>query len=391
MNTEKFFCGNPRCINFGIQGLNNCIILYGYDKNIQRIQCQVCGHVFSSRLGTVFYDIKDDEELVVKSVNCLAEGVSIRATGRINNIDKDTVFYWLSRAGEHCAGLINKFFINLHLTECQLDELWSFIYAKEHNLQNLKTILEEYGDVWIWIAFAPDLKIIPAFVVGKRSQENSDLLIKKLTQVSDGNIPFFTSDALKHYKNSLLKYYGTLETPIRKPGRGRPPNPRLVPKPELKYAIVWKRRENNKVVEVLTFPVFGTEDEISMLLEKSTSSSKINVSFIERNNLSLRQGSRRLTRKTNAFSKRLPYLEKQLYLSIAYSHFVLPHKALRKKLKQQMPTRGSGSPKKWLYQTPAMATGLTDHIWTMKELLTYPIVPNHLLEQHRQFFHKQFI
>jgi transposase-like protein len=188
MITEKFFCGNIYCSNFGIQGFDNRIVLAGYDKGIQRIRCQICGHRFSSRLGTIFYHIKDDEEVIERTINCLAEGVGLRSSGRINKVDKDTVCYWLYRAGEHCAGVLNKFFINLHLTECQLDELWSFIYCKEHNLQNLETILEEYGDVWIWVAFAPNFKIIPAFVVGKRSQENCDLLIEKLLNVSDGNI-----------------------------------------------------------------------------------------------------------------------------------------------------------------------------------------------------------
>lgn len=386
MDTEKYFCGNIYCSNFGIQGADNHIILYGYANNIQRIYCQVCGQHFSSRLGTVFYDLKASEEQVERALTCLAEGVSIRATGRIVKADKDNVSAWLSRAGEHCKVLTSKFFINLHLTECQLDELWSFVYAKEGNLQNVKHVLQEYGDAWVWVAFAPDFKLIPAFVVGKRTQENADLLIERLVKVSDEHIPFFTSDALKHYRNSLLKYYGVLEILPQKQGPGRPQQPRIVPKPDLKYAIVFKKRENGRVVEVLTLPVFGTQEKIAELLEKSTTSNKVNTSFIERNNLSLRQTSRRLTRKTNAFSKRLPYLEKQLYLAIAYSHFVLTHKTLRAKLAQPIPTKGSGSPKKWIYRTPAIATGLTDHVWTMKELLTYPIVPEYLIKQHRKIF-----
>ena len=92
-----------------------------------------------------------------------------------------------------------------------------------------------------------------------------------------------------------------------------------------------------------------------------------------RNNLTCRQCNGRLSRKVLSFSKDLTWLEKHLWLSLAYYHFVLPHESLRRRLPQPQATRGSGSPKKWQAVTPAMSAGLTDHMWTMEELLSYRV------------------
>jgi hypothetical protein len=105
----------------------------------------------------------------------------------------------------------------------------------------------------------------------------------------------------------------------------------------------------------------------------------VNTSFVERENLTLRQHNRRLTRKTNGFSKELSWLEKQLWLSLAYYHLVLPHDSLRQPLDVPEPTRGSGSARQWRPMTPAMAAGMTEHVSTTTELLSYR-VPTSFLE-----------
>lgn len=105
-------------------------------------------------------------------------------------------------------------------------------------------------------------------------------------------------------------------------------------------------------------------------------STTVSTYGVERNNLTLRQHSRRLGRKVNAFSKEKDYLQDQLALALAYYHFVVPHQGLRQRLEQPIPTKGvRGSPKKWRQRTPAMAAGLTDHIWTMDELLSFRVPP----------------
>src|SRR5262245_35026967 len=124
---------------------------------------------------------------------------------------------------------------------------------------------------------------------------------------------------------------------------------------------------------VTTNVVYGKAKAIMARLASLPTSTTINTSFVERENLALRQHNRRLTRKTNAFSKELPWLEKQLWLSLAYTHLVLPHDSLAQELPMVEPTRGRGSPRRWQPRTPAMAAGLTDHVWTTEELLSYRV------------------
>jgi hypothetical protein len=141
----------------------------------------------------------------------------------------------------------------------------------------------------------------------------------------------------------------------------------------LLYAQVVKRREKGRVVEVTRKMVWGSADEIQARLAASTTSTTINTSFVERDNLAWREHHRRLARKTTAFSKELPWMEKQWWLSLAYYHFCLPHLSLREELPTPEPTRGNGSPRQWRPVTPAMAVGMTDHVWTTAELLGFRV------------------
>lgn len=146
-----------------------------------------------------------------------------------------------------------------------------------------------------------------------------------------------------------------------------------------RYAVVVKERENGRVVKVTTRVVYGTAPRIAAALQASPVSRAINTYGVERNNLTVRQHSRRMGRKVNAFSKAPDYLEHQLTLAFAYYHFVIPHRGLRERLPQPLPTKGrKGTLKKWRSVTPAMAAGLTDHVWTMDELLSFRVPPKPL-------------
>jgi hypothetical protein len=144
-------------------------------------------------------------------------------------LDKDTVCGWLPRLGEHCNRVMSYFFRNLHLSECQLDELWTFIYKKEDRLTPLEQLLGVYGDTWVWIAFSPVFKLVPAWVIGKRTLRDARRLIFRLKSATDGHIPFFTSDDLPHYADALLDAYGLTVRPRRRGKRGRRPLPRKRP------------------------------------------------------------------------------------------------------------------------------------------------------------------
>jgi IS1 family transposase len=188
---------------------------------------------------------------------------------------------------------------------------------KEKNLTPLEKILAHYGDAWVWVGFDPITKIVPAFVVGKRTKANAYRLVEKICRTTDGAIPLFTSDELHHYRDALLRVYGIREEVPKEPRRrGRPRKPNLRPPPELRYAQVVKHRRKGRVISLTTKVIFGKEHEVNELLEKSPVSKSINISFVERNNLTLRQQSKRLGRKTNGFSKDIGRLEAQLCLAL---------------------------------------------------------------------------
>jgi IS1 family transposase len=167
-------------------------------------------------------------------------------------------------------------------------------------------------------------------VVGKRTQENANLLLSRVNKVTDEHIPFFTSDQLPAYTSALLHAYGEWYQPERNGDRGRYPARRCKPPEDLLYAQVVKRRLKGHLVEVSRQIVFGDQDTLEAQLAASPTSSTINTSFVEHDILSWRQHNRRLTRKTSAFSKELPWMEKQLWLTLAYYHFCLPHDSLRR-------------------------------------------------------------
>lgn len=133
---------------------------------------------------------------------------------------------------------------------------------------------------------------------------------------------------------------------------------------ELQYAQVIKKRRKGRVVKVETRIVFGSEKKIKQILRDSPVSRKVNTSFTERNNLTLRHQSKRLSRKTLCFSKQKRMLELALYLALAYYHFAKEHRGLRQRVYKQ---------NKWRRRTPAMAAKITDHIWPTHELMTYRI------------------
>jgi len=119
-------------------------------------------------------------------------------------------------------------------------------------------------------------------------------------------------------------------------------------------------------VDIKTEVVFGEENKVREAIEKSPVSNQINISFVERNNLTMRERNRRLTRKTLGFSKKKKLVKASLNTSFGYYHFIKTHKGLRVKLDEKQ--------RKWMHRTPMMAAGITDRIWTFEELLTFRIL-----------------
>lgn len=373
MDWETLYCPNRRCPSYGQPFRQGRLVKNGTTYGQPQALCRACGWSVVVTEGTAYFGLETAPAIFELAVRALAEGNSLRATARIVQIDKDTACAWLDRAARHCRRVMLHLWHQLPVTECQLDELWSFVHTKERNLATATVICDTYGDAWVWVAFAPVWRLVLAFVVGKRTQASANLLLERVAAVTDDRVPFFTSDQLTEYRTALLHAYGVWYQPARRGSRGRFPHRRRVPHPDLLYAQVVKHREGGRVAAVTHQVVFGEDAAIEARLAASPASTTINTSFVERENLSLRQHSRRLTRDTNGFTKELPWLEKQLWLALAYYHLVLPHESLAVELVVPVPTRGNGSPRRWCPITPAMAAGMTDHVWTTAELLSYRV------------------
>jgi hypothetical protein len=222
------------------------------------------------------------------------------------------------------------------------------------------------GDYWIWTAISlPSRLRITSYLSQERSEEAATRFIQQIRAKSDGRAPFFTSDKLPAYVAALVANYSTIAAPPAKRGRGRPrQQPKRLIDPELRYAQVDKRRQGGRVVEVHRRIFFGTAGDIEIIVKASGCGSKVNTAYVERNNLTMRQNVGRLVRKTLSFSKSEHYLQRHIALEDAVYNFVKPHRSLRRPLR-----KGKDRRRKWEQRTPAMAAGLTDHIWSIEELL----------------------
>jgi len=282
MDWNTLYCPNKGCQYYGIPLQCSKMVKNGSSYGQAQALCRGCGGSVALSYATAYYGLESELAIFETAVRALAEGNSIRATGRILQIDKDSVCDWLNRAALHCRSVVLYFWSQLHVTECQLDELWGFVHTKEAHLPCAKIYCETYGDAWVWLAFAPVWRLVLAFVVGKRTQENADLLLDRVKDVSDEHIPFFTSDQLPEYDDALLHTYGVWVQPKRKGARGRCPLPRRVPTADLLYAQVVKVREHGRVTQVKTKVIFGKPEAIAEQLANSSVSDAINTSFVER-------------------------------------------------------------------------------------------------------------
>ena len=375
MDWETLDCPNLGCEYYGKPFKIGRLVRNGSSRGEPQARCQACGSSVTLNYGTAYYGLGSDAVEFEIARRALAEGNSLRATARIVEADKDQIGAWLDRAARQCRAVMLFLWRDLPATECQLDELWSFIHTKQENLPGAKDYVETYGDAWVGLAFAPVWRLVWGFVIGKHDQTSADRLLEQVAWVTDDTVPFFTSDQWPAYTQALLKVYGEWHCPARRGTRGPHPKPRRRPRADLRYAQVIKHRTGGWITAVYTDVVFGDRAAVTARLAQSPVSQRINTSFVERDNLTQRQQNRRLTRRTNGFSKDLTWFEKQLWLSLAYYHLVLPHASLRTPSSVPEPTHGTGSLRRWRPVTPAMAAGITDHVWTTRELLSYRVSP----------------
>ena len=181
--------------------------------------------------------------------------------------------------------------------------------------------------------------------------------------------PLFLTDGFREYLTALLTHYGQRVQPPRRRAQGPAPKPRWMPLPQLLYAQVIKTVRRRRLVAVTHRVVFGTLDAVNQVL--APLGWQINTAFVERLNLTIRQHVAAVGRRVSTLCKGEDGLRQQLALFHVYHNFVLPHFSLR----QSQPINGTGAATQWRPCTPAMAAGLTDHVWSLKEVLLYRVLP----------------
>lgn len=369
VDTSSHFCPEKRCEYHGWLGRGN-IRANGHPNGgrWRQLQCIVCGKYFIETTNTIFYGKKATAETIWQVLKALAEGLNIRATARVFDLDPNTVERWLGQAAEHMEAVSAYFIHDLELTQVQVDELWALLGQGDNNEAEGD---KQRGKRWVWAGMDPVSKLMLGYVVGNRSLTCTQLLIHIIAALlAPGCVPLFISDGWSAYGTALLTHFGHWVEMPRRHKKGAAPKPRWQPLPQLQYAQVVKKRVKGRVVSVSHLVIYGNLAAITAALSNSIGQ-VINTAFIERLNLSLRQHVPGLGRKVISLAKSETGLARQLTLLQAYYNFCLPHFALRLPLPQPVPTRGNGSRKMWQSRTPAMAAGIINHVCRLEELLLF--------------------
>jgi hypothetical protein len=213
-----------------------------------------------------------------------------------------------------------------------------------------------------------------AIDVGERTLAMAQRFVHHVVQLlAPDCAPLFLTDGFREYLTALLTHYGYWVQPPRRQDKGPAPKPRWMPVPQLLYAQVVKTVRRRRLVDVQHRVVFGSLEAINHVL--APLGWQINTAFVERINLTIRQHVAAVGRRVSTLCKHEAGLRQQLVLYHVYHNFCLLHASLRQPLSQPLPTHGHGAAKTWQPRTPAMAAGLTDHVWTLREVLLFRVPP----------------
>jgi IS1 family transposase len=291
-------------------------------------------------------------------------------------VDPNTVLQWLVEAADHLKAFSQYFLHDVHATQVQLDELFALLSAVKAGEVSETEAMQRLSRSphWVWAALDPVSKLLLTVNVGDRTLAMAQGVVHQVVQVlAPGCVPLFLTDGFKEYATALLAHFGQWVSPPRRQAKGPVPKPRWMPLPQLLYAQVIKVTHRRRLVRVSHRVVFGTLAAVEQVL--AAQGWHINTAFIERINLTLRQHVAAVGRRVMTLCKGEEGLHQQLALYQTYYNFCLPHASLRQSLPHREPTNGSGSAKQWRPRTPAMAAGLTDHVWTLREVLRFRIPP----------------
>jgi len=344
MDASQVFCPNMACVARGKLAAGNISV---HGRKRPRYKCHTCGKTFSARQGAVLEGLRTPEEVVMKVMILLAYGCPTQAIVQAFGLDERTVADWQRRAGKHCQ---------------QVHEAWvqqgnvdsQHVQADEIRVKGRKMI------AWMGLAIEASTRLWLAGVVSvQRDKALADRLLHQVRACCRTvQALLIATDGWKAYPKSILRAFR--EKVKKTAGRGRAS---LEVWPDLCIATVIKRIQKKRVVEVTRKLTWGTREKAQTLLHMTVGCKEFNTSLIERFNGTMRERLASLTRKCRHAAQRLETLETGMYLIGCTYNFCFPHHQLSK-------TQHFG-----YACTPAMAAGLTDHIWTVPEVLTYKIAP----------------
>src|SRR5215813_3839934 len=377
VDTSQHFCPNTTCAYRGWVGWGNLQANGHPNRGLWRqFHCTACKGYFQETHGTLLHGKRVAPDLLVWAVGALAEGLGIRAVARVFAVDPNTVLQWLVEAADQATAFSQYFLHDVHVDQVQLDELFARLSAAKTGQMSEAEALTPLSrsSHWVWGAIDPVTKLLLALDSGDRTLEMAQRLVHSVVEVlAPGCVPLFLTDGFKEYTTALLTHFGSWVELPRRQAQGPTPKPRWMPLPALLYAQVVKQYRRRRVVRVHHRVVFGTLARVNWVL--AATGWQINTAFIERANGAIRQHVAAAGRRVITLCKGKEGIRHQLALYHGYYNFCLPHASLRRPLPQPLPTNGTGSARRWQPQTPAMAAGLTDHVWTLREVLLYRVPP----------------
>jgi transposase-like protein/IS1 family transposase len=338
MDPATTFCPNLTCSARGQTGEGNIRI---HSRTDQRFLCTECHKTFTATIGTAFYRLRTSAETVTLVVTLLAHGCPLQAIVIAFGVDERTVANWLARAGGQGQA------VQEHLVEQPRDV--GQVQADELRVKTQK------GIVWMALAMMVRTRL---WLAGEVSEHRDMTLIRRLIarvrRCAAHRAILFCTDGLCSYVRAIRE---TFRDPVRSGAHGRP---RLRPWRNICIAQVVKRYAQRCVVAVERRIVDGTPARVETLRRRSQGGGVINTAYIERLNATFRERLASLTRRGRALARHMLTLHHGMYLIGTIYNFCTPHESLRVAGGQQ---------------TPAMAAGITDHCWTVGELLSFHVPP----------------
>jgi hypothetical protein len=283
VDTSTHFCPNPDCAYRGWVGWGN-LRANGHPNGglWRQLLCIACRCYFLETLGTIFHGKRTLPDLIVRVIGCLAEGLGIRGTARVFEVDPNTVLQWLVEAADQLQAFSRHVLHDVRVRQVQLDELFALLSAVKDGVVSAAEAIArlERSPQWVWVAMDPESKLLLSIDVGNRTRAMAQHFVHHVAQVlAPDCAPLFLTDGFREYLTALLTHYGSWVQPPRRQDKGPSPKPRWMPLPQLRYAQVIKTVRRRRLVRVRHRVVFGTLETVNAVL--APLGCQINTAYIE--------------------------------------------------------------------------------------------------------------